>query len=40
MRTTVGEIEARVALLEQPREPLSESPNVVRYLLRPNLQEL
>jgi hypothetical protein len=37
MRTTIGEIEVRVALLEQPREPVSECADVVRNLLGPNL---
>ena len=37
MRTAVGEIEARIALLEQPREPVSERANVVRNILGPNL---
>ena len=39
MRTTIGQIEARVALLEQPRKPISERANVVRNILGPNLQE-
>jgi len=33
----MGEIEARIALLEQPRETLSERPNVVRNLLGADL---
>ena len=37
MRTTIGEIEARIALFEQPREPSSERANVVRNILGPNL---
>ena len=37
MRTAVGEIEVRIALLEQPREPVSERANVIRNILGPNL---
>jgi hypothetical protein len=33
----VGEIEARIALLEQPREPVPKRTNVVREILRANL---
>jgi hypothetical protein len=31
MRTTIGEIAVRIALLEQAREPVCECTNVRRY---------
>jgi len=36
MRTTVGEVVVCVALLKQPRKPLSKRANVLRNLLGTN----
>jgi len=40
MRTTRAEIVVRVALLKQPRKPLSKRANVVRNILRASFKEL
>ena len=37
MRTTVGEIEVCIALLEQPRKPPRKRANFLRNLLGPQL---
>ena len=40
IRTTRAEIVVRVALLKQPRKPLSKRANVVRNILRASFKEL
>jgi len=40
MRTPVGEVAVGIALVEQPRESVSQHANIVRNMLRPLIYEL
>ena len=40
MRTPVGEVAVGIALIEQPRESVSQHANIVRNMLRPLIYEL